>query len=65
MYQYKFVKIETKGFLPPKYPAEDYHPIVEQHAEDGWRLVQIFAPSSAPGAFPAYFELIFEKQKDG
>ena len=63
MYEYKFVKIEVTGHFPPKKPSEDYHKIIEEHASDGWRLIQVFAPVIAAGPFAAYFELIFEKEK--
>lgn len=62
MLEYDFVRIEVRGLLPPKTPAEDYRQVIEEHANAGWRLVQVFAPSTAPGAFSAYFELIFERE---
>lgn len=64
MYEYKFEKIELKGILPPKNPTEDYHQIIEQHAKEGWRFVQIFAPVVAAGPFAAYYEMIFEKEEN-
>ena len=63
MYEYKFVKIDLKGILPPKSPVEDYHKIIEENAIEGWRLVQIFAPVVSAGPFAPYYELIFEKEK--
>ncbi|MDF2674938.1 MAG: hypothetical protein K0R09_3206 [Clostridiales bacterium] len=58
MYRYKFVRIKTgKFFMKPK---EDYYDIIEVHAKDGWRLMQIFDRSS----HERYIELIFEKQID-
>jgi hypothetical protein len=41
-------------------PKEDYYDIIEVHAKDGWRLMQIFDRSS----HERYIELIFEKQID-
>ncbi len=63
VYEYKFVKVDLSGLMTRK-PREDYHRLVEQHAEQGWRLVQVFAPSISVGAggAPDYFELIFEKE---
>jgi hypothetical protein len=40
--------------------AEDYQYIIREHALEGWRLVQIFAPERADG-HPHYYELIFER----
>jgi hypothetical protein len=64
MYEYKFVKVELDGipFLERR-PRVDHRRIIEEHARDGWRLVQIFAPSVSvvSGGTPNYFEIIFEK----
>lgn len=49
MYEYKFVKIELKSSLMKSQPKE------------GWRFVQIFAPSTVGYGSAAYFELIFER----
>jgi hypothetical protein len=63
MYEYKFVRIEVPfGFLGTKQnPSEDYQELVRQHAQEGWRFVQIFAPGTHGSGDVAYFELIFEK----
>lgn len=63
MYEYKFIKIELKtaGVLKPVEAKEDYHKIIDEHAEQGWRLVQIFAPGTGIYGAAAHFELIFEK----
>jgi len=62
-YEYKFIKIETKttafkGIVP----KEDYHQVIDQHARDGWRLVQIFAPPIKGYGYADFFELIFERE---
>jgi hypothetical protein len=36
---------------------------VRQHARDGWRLVQIFAPGVAAFGAAKYYELIFERER--
>ncbi|MBC8061415.1 MAG: DUF4177 domain-containing protein [Clostridiaceae bacterium] len=62
MYEYKYVNIMmTKTFRPK--PEKDYHEVVAQHAKEGWRLVQIFAPSLGYSGLATYFELIFEREK--
>lgn len=63
MYEYKFVRVELSPFR--RRPKEDYQAIIHQHAQEGWRLVQIFAPSAGGDGAAMYFELIFEKPKTG
>lgn len=63
MYEYRFVKIDLDGVMTKK-PKDDYHRVIDQYAREGWRLIQIFAPSVSVGGggIPNYFELIFEKE---
>ncbi|MBB4826488.1 hypothetical protein HNO89_003748 [Sporosarcina luteola] len=61
MFEYKFVQIDLKQGIVKATPKEDYHEIIKEHAEKGWRLVQIFAPGTAAAGAAANFELIFEK----
>ena len=63
MYEYQFVRIEVPGgFLGMhQTPSEDHQELIRQHAQEGWRFVQIFAPGTHIGGSVAYFELIFEK----
>jgi len=58
MYEYKFVKIALTWTDKPR---EDYHQVIREYAEEGWRFIQIFAPATAGLGSPAFFELIFEK----
>ena len=60
MYEYKFIVVKLRWFSSE--PEIDYHEIVREQAEQGWRLVQIFAPSNMARKAPSYFELIFEKK---
>jgi hypothetical protein len=61
-YEYKFVR-PGKGWLGVKRSATpQYQQIVTEHAQQGWRSVQIFAPSIAAYGVAKYFELIFERQ---
>jgi len=59
MYEYKFVKVDLSNWSSK--PKEDYQDIIANHAKDGWRFVQIFAPTTKGTGFAAYFEIIFEK----
>ncbi|EOQ05824.1 hypothetical protein IKC_01157 [Bacillus cereus VD184] len=62
MFEYKFVKVELHwGFTRSK-PAEDYQEIIQEHARNGWRFVQIVAPTIGSSGQPEYFDLIFEKK---
>ena len=59
-FEYKFVKA-TEGMsgisLGSKKLEENYKAIIEQHAQEGWRLVQLMATSiSGPS------EIIFERE---
>lgn len=62
MYEYKFVKVELGGFFSYG-PKEDHHAIIDEHARQGWRLVQIFAPSIGAHGAPNHYEIIFERPK--
>lgn len=59
MKEYKFVKIELKYWS--REPKEDYKEIIREHAREGWRLVQIFAPAIYGYGYAKDFQLIFEK----
>ena len=67
-YEYKFVRIgenRLSAFLGPQDKARNaYQEIVHEHAADGWRLVQIFAPGVAAFGAARYYELIFEREAD-
>lgn len=66
MYEYKFTRVKTdRAFLFERKPEENYYEIIREHANNGWRLVQIFAPtvSVIDGGTSSYLEMIFEKEK--
>ena len=68
LYDYKFVRLEQEktwfsGDVPSKSTLGGYGEIVQQHANEGWRLVQIFAPSIGASGQPTYFELILERPR--
>ncbi|AVP46524.1 DUF4177 domain-containing protein [Bacillus thuringiensis] len=62
MYEYKFVKVEFHWGLTRSKLAEDYQEIIQEHARDDWRFVQIVAPTIGSSGQPEYFDLIFEKK---
>jgi hypothetical protein len=60
-YEYKFVRL-GEGWLGARRSAEmKYQEQIRQHAQDGWRLVQIFAPAVGGYGRAKYYELIFER----
>jgi hypothetical protein len=68
-YEYKFVRLGQywgSGLFGVRDKARDaYKDVVHEHARDGWRLVQIFAPGIAAFGAAKYYELIFERENAG
>jgi hypothetical protein len=66
-FEYKFVRLgEYAGaaFFGVRDNARNaYEEVVHEHARDGWRLVQIFAPGVAAFGAAKYYELIFERER--
>jgi Domain of unknown function (DUF4177) len=66
-FEYKFVRLgEYAGsaFFGVQDKARNaYEEVVHEHARDGWRLVQIFAPGVAAFGAARYYELIFERER--
>ena len=62
-YEYKFVRL-GEGFLAARKEArETYQDVVHQYAQEGWRLVQIFAPGIGGYGSAKYYETILERQR--
>jgi hypothetical protein len=60
-YEYKFVRM-GEGWVGVKKSAQkEYQDVVKDHARQGWRLVQIFAPSIGGYGMSKYYELILER----
>ena len=61
-FEYKFVRL-GEGLLSARSEARhDYQEQVRQHAREGWRLVQIFAPGVGAYGAAKYYELILERE---
>ena len=61
-YEYRFVKI-GEGWMGVKSSAKDqYEEIVHEYARNGWRFVQVFAPSFGTYGISKFVELIFERE---
>ena len=65
MLNYKFVTINLDRGLLTRKPSRDYHAVIEEHARQGWRLVQIFAPPvSGLYGRAEFYEVIFERANE-
>ncbi len=68
-YEYEFVRLgegrgsAVFGVSDSARKPEAYQAVVHQRALEGWRLVQIFAPSVAAFGAAKYYELIFERER--
>jgi hypothetical protein len=61
-YEYKFVRLGEGWLGARKAASEEYQAQIRQHALEGWRLVQVFAPSTGAYGSAKYFELILERE---
>ncbi len=59
-YEYTFVRFGETWMEGGAVAQEDYRHLIQEHAAEGWRLVQIFAPEPG-GSEEHYYELIFER----
>jgi hypothetical protein len=61
-FEYKFVRI-GEGWLSARGRAmREYQQIIHDHAREGWRLVQVFAPGMGAYGAAKYFEIILERE---
>jgi hypothetical protein len=60
-YEYKFVRLGEGWFGAKSVALNEYQEQVHQHAREGWRLVQVFAPGMGAYGHAKYFELILER----
>jgi hypothetical protein len=61
-YEYKFIRL-GHGLLWPKSVAETYKEVINQNAKEGWRLIQVFAPSRTILGIANFHEVILERKK--
>jgi hypothetical protein len=61
-YEYKFVRLGEGWMAVRRAGKKTYQEVVDEHARDGWRLVQIFAPGTGMYGAAKYFELILERE---
>jgi hypothetical protein len=67
-YEYRFVRLGAGrssaffGVADAARKPETYQAVVHQHAVEGWRLVQICAPSVTVFGAAKYYESIFDRE---
>ncbi len=57
MYEYKFVDTSLGGF----FSSSKHREAIEQHAKEGWRLVQVLPTHYNGHGKPTQYEIIFER----
>jgi len=61
-YEYKFVRL-GEGFLSVRRQGKrEYQKVIADHAREGWRLVQIFAPGIGGYGAAKYYEVVLERE---
>lgn len=66
-FEYQFVRI-AENRVSALFGVQDktrnaFEGVVKEYGQDGWRLVQIFAPGVAAFGAARYYELIFEREQ--
>ncbi len=61
-YEYKFVRLGESSIRAKRIAEEEYQNQIHQHAQDGWRLVQVFAPSLGMKGSSKFIEVILERE---
>ncbi len=62
-YEYKFVRLGEGIIAARKAAKQTYQDAIHQHARDGWRLVQVFAPGVGGYGAAKYYEIILERER--
>jgi hypothetical protein len=62
-FEYKFIRL-GEGLLGVRKEAKaTYQDAIQQHAREGWRLVQIFAPGTGAYGAAKFYEIILERER--
>ena len=64
-FEYTFVRIAQGWLFAKRKQRDTYQQIIEEHAREGWRLVQIFAPGIGAYGAARYYELVLERPIEG
>jgi hypothetical protein len=60
MYQYKYVEATLGGL----FSVANHREIINEHAEEGWKLVQVLPTEYNSHGKPRSYEIIFEREID-
>ncbi len=60
-YEYKFVLLE-KGMLDTREKMKIYKDVIESHAKEGWKLVQILQSNAEFFDYSFFCEVILERE---
>lgn len=58
MYEYKYVKVLLEGL----FTTANHHEVINEHARNGWKLIQILPLYYNAHGKPNDFEAIFERE---
>ncbi len=63
-FEYKFVRLGEGLMYVSKEAQVSYQTVIEEHAKEGWRLVQIFAPpiGGAGSGSAKFYEVVLERR---
>ena len=61
-FSYKYVRIKLRGGTWNGQFDSEYQNSIDEHAAQGWRFVQAFAPAVAGYGSARFVDLIFEKR---
>ena len=61
-YEDKFVRLGESLLGAKRSAGMEYQEQIRQQAQDGWRLVQVFAPGMGAYGAAKYYELILERE---
>jgi len=68
MFEYKFIEVPINSSFPTKskvdHSTEEIRGIIEAHANEGWRLVQVYTPIGYKGSTGSSYEVILERKKE-
>ena len=62
-YEYKIVRVGEGAQQIRRTALKEYEKVINENAEEGWRLVQVFAPGIGYKGSPKYFDVILEKKR--
>lgn len=61
-FEYHFERVKVKGRFFGGSFSTDYQEIIRRYAQEGWRLVQVYAPATAGHGMSTLADLIFERE---